>query len=363
MKLLDRYLLRCYAGPLAACLAAFSMLYVVADLFNNLSDFIEGQTSAWRVAMFYAALLPTGLVYIVPASLLLALLYCLGQLTKNNELTAMRACGVSTPRLLLPFIATGLAATLAVGLINETVSPWAAWWTRRFVCAQRAEDPASIYVETHLPYRNHTARREWLIGRFDTRTGEMSDIKVEQYHPTDYRILYSLKADSAHWMDGRWWFRNVVYQEYDEYNDLKGPPRFEAVREMSDWDETPRLFLEEIRDRDFRSVAGLLRFLRNNRGISRAETARTWVDIHHRISLPFTCLIVTMIGLPFGYQTGRRGAMRGTLLALGLFFSYYVLIHLGLWAGKNRWMDAWLAGWLPNILFFGLSLRWIARMR
>ncbi len=363
MKLLDRYLLRSYAGPLAACVAAFSMLYIVADLFNNLSDFIEGRTSLWRVMLFYGALLPTGLIYIVPASLMLALLYCLGQLTKNNELTAMRACGVSTPRLLVPFIAMGLAATVVVGAINETLSPWAQWWTRRFIRAQGASNPEVVYIENHLPYRNHTERREWLIGQFDTRTGEMRDIKVEQYHPSEYRILFSIKADSAHWMDGRWWFRNVVYQEFDEYNDHKGPPRFEPVREMSDWNETPRLFLEEIRDRDFRSVIGLLRFLRNNQGISRAEAARTWVDIHHRLSLPFTCLVVTLIGLPFGYHAGRRGAMRGTLLAIALFFGYYVLIHVGLWMGKNRWMAAWLAGWLPNIIFFATSLRLIARMR
>ena len=362
MKILDRYLMRAYLGPLFICLTTFTMLFVVQDLFNNLSDFLEGQTSWLRVALFYLALIPTGLILIAPISLLLSLLYCLSRLTRNNELTAVRACGISTPRLMLPFMAVGAAAALITGAVNETLSPWAAWWTKQFVRAQRSADDASVYVHLTLPYRNHPAHRSWLIGRFDTRTREMRGVEVVQ-SDAQGRDLFKISADSAHWMGGRWWFRDAIYQEFDANNDRRGPPRWEPAIEMANWDETPRLFLEEIRDRDYRSALGLIKFLRNNRGISPEEAARIRVDIHSRIALPFSCLLVTLIGIPFGYHTGRKGALIGVLLAILLFFAYYFLIHFSVWLGKKGLIAPWLAGWMPNLLVLGVGGGLLRRIR
>lgn len=362
MKILYRYLLRAYLGPFFACLATFTLLFVVQDLFNNLADFLEGRTAWTQVALFYLALIPTGLVFITPISLLLGLLYCLSRLTRNNELTAMRACGISTPRLMLPFLAVGAAGALVTLAINETVAPWASWWTREFVRAQRAADESSVYVHVNLPYHNYPAKRSWLIGRFDTRTREMRQVVVRQSDASG-RDLFKITAESAHWVGGRWWFRDAIYEEFDANNDRRGPPRVESAIEMVGWDETPRLFLEELLDERFRSAIGLLRFLRNNQGISPEAAARVRVDIHSRLALPFAGLLVTLIGIPFGYHTGRKGALAGVLMALALFFVYYYLFHFSVWLGKKGYLAPPLAGWLPNLLVLIGGLFLLRRIR
>ena len=116
MKLIDKYLLRNLMVPLGYCLAAFALIYVVFDLFDNMSDFIDAKTPLASVLQFYSLLMPSVLIFIAPVSLFLAVLYSLSHLTKNNELTAMRSCGVSLLRLMTPMIAVGLIASVIVGV-------------------------------------------------------------------------------------------------------------------------------------------------------------------------------------------------------------------------------------------------------
>ncbi len=107
MKLIDKYILRSLFVPTAYCLLTFCMLFVLFDLFDHLSDFIDAQTPFLQIVRYYFYILPAMLVFIVPISLLLGLLYGLWQLSKNNELTAMRASGVSLMRLTIPIMLAG----------------------------------------------------------------------------------------------------------------------------------------------------------------------------------------------------------------------------------------------------------------
>ena len=348
--------------PLSYCFAAFTMLYVIFDLFNNLGDFVEGHTPLASVLQFYVMLIPCSLIYIVPISLMLAVLYCLSVLTKNNELTAMRACGVSLFRMMVPFICVGFAASVVVSVVNETIAPSAAYWTRQFVRSQKSDDKMKTYLHGPLPYRNEVGRRTWMITQFNSRSFEMKNIEVTQFLPTGMD-LYKVNASLARWLDGHWWFEEVKTQEFDSYGAPKGAPRYNKSCEMRDFSEKPQDFINEIKDPEFRSAAELLKYLRTHKSISREGIHRFMVDLHSRLAMPWTCLVVTLLGIPFGNQTGRKGALRGVMLCLGMFFAAYVMINVGLWVGKKGLLDPWVAGWAPILAFFALGSLLTFRMR
>jgi lipopolysaccharide export system permease protein len=85
--------------------------------------------------------------------------------------------------------------------------------------------------------------------------------------------------------------------------------------------------------------------------------------MHSRLATPFACLIVTLIGVPVGAHTGRRGAFAGIMVAVSLFFLFYILMLAGQALGKQELLPAWLGGWLPVILFGAASPLFIFRMR
>jgi len=362
MKLLDRHILRSVSTPLAYCLIAFMMLFIIFDLFSHLSDFIEAGTPISQVVQYYVFLLPSVAVYVVPISLLLGVLYGLSQLTRNNELTAMRACGMSLYRLMLPIIGLGLLGTLIVALINETIGPRSAYWTDQFVKAEKHSDDISFHITSNLPYRDPEHNRVWMLGAFNRLTFEMDRIEVIQQRE-DGSDAVKYHARSGQWLDGRWWFTEVVTQQLDRRGYPMGAPITEPRREMLEFTEQPRDFINVTKDPEFLSSRELIYFLGAHQHVSRDTLARFEVDLHYRLAMPWTCLIVTLLGLPIGAHTGRKGAFRGIAMAIGLFFGFYVLINFGMALGKNQTLPPALSVWLPNFLYLALAIVLVRRMR
>src|SRR5690606_35497632 len=85
MRILDRYLLRTFMMPWLSCLIGFTFLFVIVDLVESLNKFVDGGVSIFSVVAYYVPYIPSIWIYIGPITLLLALLYALYQLTRNNE--------------------------------------------------------------------------------------------------------------------------------------------------------------------------------------------------------------------------------------------------------------------------------------
>ncbi len=365
MKLVSRYLLRHLGRPWVYVMAGFSLVAILVDLFGNFVDFMDAATPLKDVAFYYVRLLATYLPYLLPVSLLLALLYALWQLGKNAELTAMRASGLSLGQLTLPYFTVGLLASVALLGINELYNPGAMYRNRQFLDSQGARRGGQTVLAPNLAYKNPTGRRLWRINLFDPRPSssfEMLGVNLTQQRP-DGSDEYRLDAARARWVDGHWWFENVETRYFDVRNDPTGPIETSPSLEMTMLSETPKDFINEIKDDNERSSYEILQFIESHPGISRETRNRLMVDFHYRLAAPWLCLIVILVGVPFGFQTGRRGMGLGILFALLGFFGYYVLMGLGLAFGKQQLLPPAVAGWLPNAVFFLVGLVLLRRIR
>ncbi|MBI2438745.1 MAG: LptF/LptG family permease, partial [Lentisphaerae bacterium] len=325
MKLIDKYILRHFLVPLAYCLIAFYMLFVVYDLFENLADFIDAQTPLLEIARYYLYLLPATLVFILPISLLLGLLYGLWQLSKNNELTAMRASGVSLLRLTIPILVAGFSFSALITALQETVAPWASYWANQFVERQQKGEERLTDCALNLTYNNEEQHRIWAISKFDPTTHALQGVKVVQQRP-DGSDLDTIHAEEGKFYDGRWWLFNVTIQRHDFYNNPIGPVISEPQRQMAEWTETPDDFLHEVKDLAFLSSGELWQFIHAHKNLSGKTTARISVDLHARLAMPWTCLVVTLFGIPCGVHTARKGALMGIMAALLTLFAFYFLM-------------------------------------
>ncbi|MBM4153351.1 MAG: LptF/LptG family permease, partial [Kiritimatiellaceae bacterium] len=165
------------------------------------------------------------------------------------------------------------------------------------------------------------------------------------------------------WLDGHWWFEDIRIQSYKENGDLAGPPDIVLLKEMRDLFETPKTFMAEIKDIQNLSAREIRHYLRTKKGISENNRDRLKVDMHSRLAAPFTCLIVTLIGVPIGAHTGRRGAFAGIVTAVVLFFVFYILQLIGQALGKNGHISPFLGGWLATLIFTAVSPLFIHRMK
>lgn len=338
------------------------MVYVIFDLFGNLDDFLQAGTAFHLILRFYLWIIPTSLIFICPVSMLLSVLYCLSNLTKNSEWTAMRSCGLSVSRLSVPFLMIGMTLSAVTAVVNETLAPEAAYRTKQFVRIQKAEDKRGAKLAAHVALRNVAENRTWMIRLLDTQTFEMYDVEMIQLNEEglDQR---KISARQGSWTDGRWWFRDVSVQQYDDYGSLRGLPQKKRYLEMDSLTETPDDFLNVVKDSKYLSAREILLFLSAHPTMSAEAATRLAVDFHGRLASPWSTLIVTLLGISFGNQTARKGALVGIILAISLFFGYYVLTHIGLWAGKEGFIPAWFAGWGPNGIFLVVGIFLLVRMR
>jgi lipopolysaccharide export system permease protein len=360
MKILTHYLLKRLLVPLFYCLFGFCLIFIISDLFDNFSDFLESGIRPLDMLYYYSQHLPPKMVYLLPACLLLAMLHSLSTLTRHSEIIAMRAGGVSIYRIIMPFIGAGFAASLILAVINEKVAPNAAWRAEKFLEYQTSGRDAEVYMARNLALK--TGNHVWMVQQFDTRDHSMYGVEMVEQRP-DGSDARKVQAEKALWLDGRWWFVNLTLQTYKPNGDLDGSPEVILQKEMRDLREKPQTFMAEIKDPEYLSARELRRYIRSKQGISSGTRARLRVDMHSRLAAPFACLIVALIGVPVGAHTGRRGAFAGIMVAMTLFFGFYILQLVAQALGKNEIIPAVLGGWLPIIVFGLATPLFIHRMR
>src|SRR6266849_1643219 len=168
MRLLDRYLLRELLVPFIYCLSGFLIFWISLDLFSELASFEQLKLKGLDVVRYYFIRTPEFLVLVVPIALLLALLYALTNHARHQELTAMRAAGVSLWRLALPYLAVGFVASLALFGLNEYFVPQsedAAEQIRNCRTPAPAGAPGRDKV-SNIGVTNSRDGREWVIGMY-----------------------------------------------------------------------------------------------------------------------------------------------------------------------------------------------------
>lgn len=361
MKLIDRYLLREYLATLFYCMFGFGMLFVLADLFSHVAKFIETGSSLLVVLRYYACFLAVRAEYVVPASLMLATLYTLWQLTRHNELTAMRAGGIGLHRIIMPFLAVGLLFTAANIAIKELVSPQAAFWLAGFF--NNTDDENGDHRLITLKYMNADHYREWTIDAFDfTRPTVLHGVHITQERE-DGTIDRKIAADRAEWADDCWWFYNASVLEYGQSDNPMGAAKLLGPKiNMPDLTELPSDFANEIKPWEFLSSLEMKRYLDLHSRLSSETAARRRFYLHSRMAMPWACLIVTLFAIPAGATTGRQSAMAGIFLAMAFFFGFYALDRIGMFVSIKQLVSPLPGAWLSNMVFLVAGLIMLARM-
>lgn len=345
-------------GPLFYCLLGFSLLFIINDLFDNFSDFLGSGIRFIDILRYYSLLLPPAMVLILPACLLLAMLYSLSGLTRHSEIIAMRAGGLSIYRIAMPFVMVGAVAMCVSAFLSEKVAPRAAYRAEQFCNYQTSGRQDETFFAKNIALKEGS--HDWYVQRMDTRDQSLYHVRLVMPDGAG-RVKY--EAERALWLDGAWWLMDATVQHYDEQGDLAGAPEMILNVEMRELTETPQTFMTEVKDPAYLSSAEMARYLKSKTDISQATRARLRVDLHARLATPVVCLIVTLIGIPVGAHTGRRGAFAGIMTAMLLFFAFYALQLIAQYVAKQGLMSAWLGGWLPSILFGSISPWMIYRMR
>ncbi len=396
MRLHDRYLFRELLTPLAYCLGGFLVFWIAYFFFTEIGEMQEHKLTLFDSVEYAAAMMPGFFVMVLPIALLLALLYALTHHARHHELTALRAAGVGLWRLCAPYFVVGLVAGVIYFCLNEIAVPACANWSEDILNRHQPDasqntvatiDPSTGPTKTpkvaqaqkqknktrfaKIGFRTTHANRIWQIGEYDAVAKTMANPNVTWTLPDG--SWRSLQAERASRTNGVWIFSNArMFAQSGPRGNLV--PAFTTNQiAMPEFDETPKEILSNIRLSDSQAVRGsrsadiplkeLREYLRLHPDLPRDDANALRTKYYGRLAAPWTCLVVVFIAIPFGAQSGRRNLFFGVAGSIFICFAYFVLQQVSLAFGMNGHLPAWLAAWLPNLLFAATGTVLIARTR
>jgi LPS export ABC transporter permease LptF/LPS export ABC transporter permease LptG len=347
--ILDDYVLRDFGVNLAMVVAAFLMLLLVFTLFELLGDILRNQISPLIVGEYLLNVSPYFIYNITPLSMLLAVLITLGVMQRSNEITAIKTTGISIYRIVTPLVVA--AAILALGLFfaDQFYLPH----------ANKRQDALRNLIKGKPAQTYLNPDRKWIFGQhsdiyyyelFDSDRDQFGRLAVFQFDPTTFQLTKRIYADRAHWEDSlrRW----VCTQGWER--DFRGPAienyRTFDVATFSAVSEPPTYFKKEVKQSSEMNYQELRRYIRDLQQ-SGFDVVRLRVQLEKKFAFPIITLVMAVLAIPFSLSSGRRGAITGVAVAVGIALVYWTVAGLFEAIGNISQLPPVLAAWSPDVIF------------
>lgn len=359
---LDRYTMRTFLAPLVFCFAAFTSLWLIMDLLDNLKDFQEAETPLGRVLLYYTGMLPFIFVSVMPASLLLSVLYTLTKMSRANEIVAMLGVGRSVVQVLQPLLVLSGLVSLLCMAANYHWAPRAEGNKKAIIRGLDARQKDSIR-EDAIMFRNPVTRRLWYVGSFpfSLQNGRLRSVQVREQDPQG-RVTRVIHADSALWWpSGQWRFfdgKVVTYQNGQPTEVREFSPANSQLShlDVTTFDETPWSLISDSLKAEHLGVPEIISYLKAHSKDPKDKLAPFKAHYHHRFALPWQSFALTLVAAPLGIAYSRRGAVGGIAGSIFIFFALLFLNNLCLNLAKGHHVSAWIASWIPHLIFGSLGL-------
>jgi LPS export ABC transporter permease LptG/LPS export ABC transporter permease LptF len=355
ITLLDRYIGKTYLRVFGVTFVGMLALFYIG-LFTDYSEYLfKNQVSGTTMIRFFAYSTPQYMYYVTALATLVGGLVTIGLFTRSSELTVLEACGVSLYRAGVPLLVCAvLWSLLLFGMEQSVLAP-----------ANRQAEALRSYIRSGTPRTFSISSRQWMAGsddrlyhygRFDPAARRLDELQVYDFDDTGWNLAQRTYGRLVTWRDGDVWEASQGWaRTFGERNTVADFHLY-ATRELKL--EPPDYFgVEEPRAAQAERLK--LQELREHIGeLQRAgyDTTALRVALHRKIAFPLITVIMTLIAIPFGVTTGRKGTLFGIGLGIVLAITYWVMQSLFAAIGTAGLLSPALAAWAPNILFAAVAV-------
>jgi LPS export ABC transporter permease LptF/LPS export ABC transporter permease LptG len=363
--ILDRYIAWQYIGHLTLVLSCFWSLSILSNFIDLFDDIEEHRVRGGIVFHYYAFWSPFVVHLVAPIAVLLATLVTFGILTKTNEITAMKAGGISIYRATVPTVVLGLLGSLCIFGLGDYLLPY----TNRVAEADhnviKGKPPQSSSYTNHrwvLAGDGRIYNYEWLVeGKHPSAAGLPEGSRTDE---TAFYGLWVYTLDLQSWSLKQALFARRATWDGSTYDLEKGWRReiSGARAEFKGFDhsrtrevEVPSYFQKEQPESDTLGFADLRAHIDTLEKVG-FDVTKLRVALYRKVAYPAACVVMTLIGIPFSFSVGKKGALYGIGISLAVGMLYWTCLSVFESLGNNALLPPLLAAWGANILFGAAGL-------
>ena len=355
MKVLDRYLTRELFFPIFIISFALVFLFLVADLFDNLDLLLRNHVPLVIMLQYYLNLIPYSYIQIACWASWIGTVYLLIQLGMHNEITAMKAAGLSIKAVAKPILFLGFLIGAFIFVISEWVVP---------KTYTQAHEILDVYIEKSTTakelriYKNLTynAGDKLLIyfRKFSAKKKVALDVVVLKWDESELNTYQKTTAKKAHFNGRSWDFYGVMQYQTDSQGKILGKPENLSFVAHPEITVKPEDLIQESKDPIKMSIFELHKMIQlmRSKGI---DVSDEQVQFYQRLALPWQSFLMIFLTIPvLGNVRSRKALANMVLQCLAIIFAYHVLGAVFTALGKSGKILPIFGAWAHHAAFFAI---------
>jgi LPS export ABC transporter permease LptF/LPS export ABC transporter permease LptG len=361
----NRYLSRQFLTLFCYGMALAAVVVIVGDLMTTLERYIRLKPGIGLILMHFVYRTPPFVYQGLHLVMLMSTILLFAGLSRSNELTALKAGGVSLYRVSLPVFGLALLISMTSLGFQEYVMPW---MNRRATEIDEAKIKRRTMPElrkrTEIWYRGRedgaAESRIYHIGLLDPGSQQMNNVTVLSLGP-DFAMRRRWDARDMRWVsaDDAWRLGTGVRREFRSGQ----PDRAETFKEQTvKLPERYQDFAQVPRAPDVMSYRELREYIDRLQDAGH-KVAKYIVDLQSKVSFPLAHPIMVLVGIPFALQSPRGGRVIGIALCLALGLAYFIVHSAAVALARTEILPPLVAAWSANALFATLGLFLYLRAR
>ena len=360
--ILDRYFVRRYLWIGVLILISVVAVFCLVTFFDRLGNVYAHNKPVSMLVDYISHRIPEFFQLGLPMTALMATLLTLGLFYKFNEITAMKACGISVFRMMVPAFVLAVIIGCLSFYVQEYVLP---------VENQKAADAWDRINDVTSPasglqgfsWKANRARdRFFNYGFFDSKKMTFRNFWAFEIDPVPWELKRRIFAAAAALEGQTLILKNGWIRDFSGSTESRPPdPVYFETMDVP-LPEGAGLFLRQARDPSRMKYGELGRYIAEVEELG-FNTTRLKVDRSSKLSFPFVAVIMTLLGIPFAFAMGKRGALVGIGVSLGVALVFWTTIGVFKSLGGVGILPVFLAAWGPALLFGILGLYLILRLK
>jgi len=353
-RILDKYVMREFLNSFFLVLSGFIVLILVFTVFDLLKDILSHDIGWFIVGEYLINLVPYMLYTVAPLAVLIAVLVTFGMLNRNSEIIAMKACGISLYRLMIPILSIAAILSLSLFLFDQYYLPQ----------ANRKQEALRNIIKGKPPQTVLHPEQNWIFGQqhpgepdrifyyqfFEPERKEFANLSLFEFNPSTFaltrrifaaRAVWNPETDSWLFLNG--WQRDIDGANVSQYHEF-------LKTSFAEIHESPGYFQKEKLQSQEMNFGQLNRYI-GDLSQSGFDTMRLRVELWHKLAYPLMAVVMAALAIPFALSMGRRGSLTGIAVAIAVTLAYFTVDGLFGALGDVNYLPAALAAWSSDLLF------------
>ena len=356
-KIISRYIFKEIAFPFIIILFVLTFVLLMGKILQIMDLMVNKGIGIFTIAKLIIFLLPAFMLFTIPIALLIAILIAMGRLSADNEITVLKASGVSLMQIYYPVAIASLITFVITIFVGYFLVPQSNFATKRllFTIAQQnasigikekvfnADFKGILLYAEKIPPKGDFMENVMIS---DSRImGEQNTILAKKAYlvadADSMTVMLRLDSGSIHSVSSDLKnYRKIDFKIYEINLDLSS-----AISGVS----------EDSKTSVEMTMGELLEKMRKP-GLNEAAIRELAIEVHKKFSIPLSCIFFGLLALPLGIKSHRAVKSRGVAVAIIVVSIYYLLRICGEAFVETGYLSPEIGVWTPNIIFVILGI-------